>query len=346
MALKRNQSIIVRQYDKIIVVVVLGGLLFSLLWLTFSTDRRHRAEEKYSAAVQALTPRPLENTGFDIGVYSNALQQLQRPKQIADDGTAIGFFVPERRVWCVACAKAIPYAAETCPFCDGAQPDPKGVVVLDTDGDGMPDIWERQHGFDPLDPSDAQGDADGDGFTNLEEYLAGTDPRDPEDHPAIDVLLRVKDIAFKRIPLVFKSKNSMPNGKYQCQFNRQDGNQQTFWVHEGAAIGNTGFILVQLDAKEEKRPDPVITWRTVDTSVATLKRLSDEKVFTLQINDEEFAETLVELVLPIDNTTYSASVGGFFVLRGARYRVISVDNEALSVVIESESTGKKVTLGR
>ena len=103
---------------------------------------------------------------------------------------------------------------------------------------------------------------------------------------------------------------------------------------------------MKLEPKEEKRIDPVIGWRTVDMSAVTLKRLSDEKVFTLQINDTQFAETLVELVLPIDNTVFSASAGGFFVLRGSRYRVISVDNEALSVVIESESTGKKVTLGR
>jgi hypothetical protein len=42
--------------------------------------------------------------------------------------------------------------------------------------DGMPDDWELQYGFDPLDPSDASGDADGDGATNLQEYQAGTVP--------------------------------------------------------------------------------------------------------------------------------------------------------------------------
>ena len=47
----------------------------------------------------------------------------------------------------------------------------------DTDGDGMPDGWEIQHGFDPRDPSDAALDADGDGLSNLGEYLFGTLPR-------------------------------------------------------------------------------------------------------------------------------------------------------------------------
>jgi hypothetical protein len=47
---------------------------------------------------------------------------------------------------------------------------------LDDDNDGMPDAWEIQHGFDPLDPSDAAEDADGDGISNLDEYLQGSDP--------------------------------------------------------------------------------------------------------------------------------------------------------------------------
>jgi Bacterial TSP3 repeat len=42
---------------------------------------------------------------------------------------------------------------------------------VDTDGDGMPDDWERAHGLNPNDPSDRNGDRDGDGYTNLEEYL-------------------------------------------------------------------------------------------------------------------------------------------------------------------------------
>ncbi len=47
---------------------------------------------------------------------------------------------------------------------------------LDDDNDGMPDDWEMQFGFDPLDPSDAAEDADGDGVTNLEEFQMGTSP--------------------------------------------------------------------------------------------------------------------------------------------------------------------------
>lgn len=54
---------------------------------------------------------------------------------------------------------------------------------LDSDGDGMPDWWEDEHGLDKQN-SDADGDADGDGISNLNEYLRGTgashDNRGPE----------------------------------------------------------------------------------------------------------------------------------------------------------------------
>ncbi len=54
-------------------------------------------------------------------------------------------------------------------------------LVIDTDGDGLPDDYEAVFGLDGRNHSDGAGDADGDGVTNLKEFLAGTDPRDPAD---------------------------------------------------------------------------------------------------------------------------------------------------------------------
>ncbi len=48
--------------------------------------------------------------------------------------------------------------------------------LIDTDGDGMPDFWEKQHDLNHLDAGDADDDPDKDRLKNLDEYKFGTDP--------------------------------------------------------------------------------------------------------------------------------------------------------------------------
>lgn len=58
----------------------------------------------------------------------------------------------------------------------GGYPEYKGKAYKDTDGDGMPDWWEKKYGLNPKDASDATGDLSGDGYTNIEKYINGIDP--------------------------------------------------------------------------------------------------------------------------------------------------------------------------
>src|SRR5205085_3901907 len=52
----------------------------------------------------------------------------------------------------------------------------RGAAPVDSDGDGMPDEWERRAGLDPANPADGRADRSGEGYTNLEKYLQSLMP--------------------------------------------------------------------------------------------------------------------------------------------------------------------------
>jgi hypothetical protein len=53
--------------------------------------------------------------------------------------------------------------------------------ATDSDGDGMCDAWEVDHGLNPFSAADAALDSDSDGRSNLAEYQANTDPNNRAD---------------------------------------------------------------------------------------------------------------------------------------------------------------------
>jgi hypothetical protein len=58
----------------------------------------------------------------------------------------------------------------------GGYPKYSGKPYKDTDGDGLPDSWEKKYDLDPKNPGDATLDMNGDGYTNIEEFINGTEP--------------------------------------------------------------------------------------------------------------------------------------------------------------------------
>jgi len=97
--------------------------------------------------------------------------------------------------------------------------------MLDSDGDGMPDWWEKFYGLDWQTP-DGGLDSDGDGWTNLEEFLRGTNPLLDDRLPSVQTLnlsafgesdngvwLRAVDANSDADELVF-TLTSLPDGGY------------------------------------------------------------------------------------------------------------------------------------
>jgi hypothetical protein len=67
------------------------------------------------------------------------------------------------------------------------------VWAVDSDGDGMSDVWQSLYG---IASGDAGNDPDGDGAINLRESRAGTDPFEGTSHPWLDSSRSVNQVTL------------------------------------------------------------------------------------------------------------------------------------------------------
>jgi len=111
------------------------------------------------------------------------------------------------------------------------------AAVSDTDGDGMPDTWERDNGLDPNSAADAALDSDADGLTNLQEYIAGTNPRDG----ASRVALRVASTTGGKASVEFAT---VVGKSYSVQF-RNSLLPSTLWQNVASTNGTGGVMQIE-----------------------------------------------------------------------------------------------------
>ncbi len=144
----------------------------------------------------------------------------------------------------------------------------------DLDGDGMPDEWERAHGLNANDPTDAEKDADGDGLTNRQELMLGTDPSRADTDgdgvsDGLEVLEGSDPLSFEepdpspQVGLHYFALLNLDTGKVE-QRGKADSNGQAF--HNLILAPNTHyrqFILqartMMLGSSDFTTPDPGLT---------------------------------------------------------------------------------------
>ncbi len=128
---------------------------------------------------------------------------------------------------------------------DGGESERSWLVTvgfMDEDGDGLPDVCERRHGFDVGGQEDPAADPDADGRGTLDECLAGTDPTFYDGPPA-PVVASPKDgarVADVQPPLVVDPGLADPGGTFTCLFELFAGEAPAAEEPVGSGEGNTG----------------------------------------------------------------------------------------------------------
>ena len=341
------------------VLALCGGAAFYVMSLGEDPDE---AAAGSVAEVARLKPAETGVKALDMEKMRQAVKLTRNPVKtpLAVDGSE-NFLTSEKMLRCMnaKCGKAISAArdrqkkddgefAVKCRYC-GTWQEGEKKVVLDADGDGMPDKWEVKYGLNPNDPKDAALDSDKDGFTNLEECQLSAaesktgfkyDPTDATSHPSyLDSLSLKLPLKETYLPFIFTAASKIPTG-WRCEFylpKQKDtsgygrkGRKVTATV--GEEVADSGFVLKSYDKKETKREikGGAGMQRTVDVSEVVVERKGDGKKIKLVI-----AESLKEKPVAVDvqatlyydrgeGQSFECVTGSELVLNGVTYKVSSI----------------------
>ena len=354
-------SFLASHYDRVCAAVGVLALAAAAVFLFFVYQGSDPETAVADAVESVERMRPTETgvSAVDMLPYERSVRLMENPPTVNEvKAGSANFLASERRVVCrnESCHKAIPgdvKAFPVCPFC-GEKQEAQKPVVLDSDGDGMPDEWERKFGLDPNDPADADGDLDNDGFTNLEEFLAGTDPKDSASHPDyLDSLKVSLPLKSTYLPFVFTKATKIPSG-WRCEFYfpglkddyGRSGRAVTAVIGEEIGHGTkspSGYVLKSFEQKEEKQSRKGMQGLkvSVDVSEVTVERKADKKVVTLvRASDKRTKPQSVDVQASLvyergGVRTIDVVQGSEIDLNGEKYRVEE---------IRAVGNGAKVTL--
>ncbi len=322
MSTSKKPDFFTAHYEKLIVVGVLVLFLVSLYVLVTGAGDAG-ADRKFESAlsdVRNKERKPL--AALSDAAYASACASMEEPYRM--EGTNVAFLVPPERVLCAdpTCQLLVAPGAETCA--DGHRQPKENAVPeegLDSDNDGMPDAWEREHGLNPIEPEDADHDPDGDHFTNREEYEAGTDPGSAKSHPALHRFLRVKETSVTPFRFVFRGgKIRTKDGGYKFTINDPQANRD-YNVAKGEALAGTGFVLTDYSAEKVE----------VQTSTGKSRR----EVFTLVLRKGEDEVVMNEgrpAVSSVYEVTFSCDKAPDFEATVQRNAAFDLDGVGMTLV--------------
>jgi len=160
--------------------------------------------------------------------YDQEIKELKNRFEVAYNEDGSDTFIAQRRVTCenTNCLYLIRFDETNtelvCPSCK-TKNIVRTVEPDDVDDDEMLDEWEREHGLNPEDPSDAYEDLDGDLFPNKVEFDEGTEPQLDSSMPDYFPYLYVDNAKEMSHPILLENVITITKGKYAFNLRTKAG---------------------------------------------------------------------------------------------------------------------------
>ncbi len=322
-------SFFVKNYDRLIAAVVLIALLAALVFLAVQAKVQKVGQQEFDRKLTALTPRFEKADPADITIFENALTSIGSPFQTEEWKQGL-LLTPELRVRCVACERPIPYAVTMCSFKDcAATNELETVDVVDSNGNKIPDEWEKKYTLFAMVPEEIAVDHDNDGFSSREEYDWKTDPRDGGSHPPYLAKVRVAEIKPVAFQLILKGVNRAGSNLI-FQINLQ-ANGRSFYKRLGEEAG--GYKLMSFDEKAADGPTLVL-------------ERNGKQILLVKGKPVSSPESEVRLVSLIDGTVFTVKPDVDFEFKKATYKVKKVDMQRSRVLISEPLRNVEVWIER
>jgi len=332
-------SMIKTAYDKIILILVLLALLATAVYLYLNVGEGKEDMASVENEIVSYTKANPNAKTVDVSPYQTTIAAISDPYQMNLENpswTNIAMFVPEARVICIDCKLPIRFYASKCPFCMTEQPPLRALdSTYDGDKDGMPDLYEKEHGLNHR-ADDTKDDFDKDGFSNIVEFESGTSPSDASSFPAPDSELVVTSVVADPFNLLFKGTIQLPNQSKSFQINLKNGDRTHF-----PKIGEKveGFTVVKFDengAKAQKKDQR-------DRDVLVLSSPSGKMIPLIEGKGTAYKEYTVTFKFNITGEKFKLRAGDTFTLKNKEYQFIGVDKAGQNIVIKRLDDEKLLT---
>lgn len=209
--------------------------------------------------------------------------------------------------------------------------------------DGIPPIWKQKYGF-PVDDVNVQfQDPDGDGFSNKEEYLAQTEPLVKDSHPPFLVKLKVLQYSPKPFHVDVRSYQEL-DGAMTVMVELPDSpdpKKKRIRVKKGDSFFNWKVEDFRKIVQKKFNPKIGAEIEMDESELDLANEVTGEKItvlFKQKFNAAIHEGTLAYL---IDKAQIPVSKGREFEFLGAKFRLLSIDENGAKVVA---ADGKEHTL--